>query len=270
MSTHRDNEPGARRERRTTSSPSPGGCWSPAGPASSARIWWRSWCAGATGCVFSSARPAACAGWRGMPIEYAYGDVRDKASLAGACVGVRSVFHFGGADPGLQSPPSSWRPTPRGRAIWPRRWPSAACRARSSSTAAAWPRAVPRFRWSAIPTPVRTESDPPTPITPYGRSKLQGEVALREVADAHARFRHVILRPPAVYGPRDEGLIVLFRWIQHGILPMPRGPRRASASSMWRIWSTPRSGPRRRRARDLLRLRRRRLLLERGGRAGRP
>ena len=32
----------------------------------------------------------------GQPIEYAYGDIRDKASLAGACVGVRGAFHFGG------------------------------------------------------------------------------------------------------------------------------------------------------------------------------
>lgn len=32
----------------------------------------------------------------GVPVEYAFGDVRDKAAVAGACVGVRSIFHLGG------------------------------------------------------------------------------------------------------------------------------------------------------------------------------
>ncbi len=43
-----------------------------------------------------------------------------------------------------------------------------------------------------------TETDPATPGTPYGISKLEGEAAL--AAAAH-RMETVILRPPLVYGP---------------------------------------------------------------------
>ena len=158
----------------------------------------------------------------GRPVEYAYGDIRDKASLAGACVGVRGVFHFGGLTRAFSS--SEFMETNAqgtrnlAEAVAERAVPGAFF-VYCSSMAAGGP-GIPLER---DPAPVRTEADPPTPMNPYGRSKLQGEVALREVADAHTRFRYVILRPPAVYGPRDEGLIVVFRWIRHGILPMPRG-----------------------------------------------
>ena len=158
----------------------------------------------------------------GTPVEYAYGDVRDKASLAGACVGVRSVFHLGGVTKARTSADYfssnsqgtrnlaealAERGTPGGYFIY------------VSSLAAGGP-AVPVER---DPMPVRVESDPPTPITPYGQSKLEGEIALREVADAHGRFRHVILRPPAVYGPRDRDTLLLFRLVKQGLMPLPRG-----------------------------------------------
>jgi dihydroflavonol-4-reductase len=157
----------------------------------------------------------------GQPIEYAYGDIRDKASLAGACVGVRGVFHFGGLTRAFHASDFS---AVNGQGT---RYLAEAIAERGepdsffvycSSMAAGGP-GIPVER---DPAPVRTEADPPTPITPYGKSKLEGEIALREVGDAHTRFRYVILRPPTVYGPRDEALIVLFRLIRHGILPMPR------------------------------------------------
>jgi nucleoside-diphosphate-sugar epimerase len=158
----------------------------------------------------------------GQPIEYAYGDNRDKASLAGACVGVRGVFHFGGLTRAFSSSEfmeaNAQGTRNLAEAVAERGAPGAFF-VYCSSMAAGGP-GIPVER---DPSPVRTEADPPTPVTPYGRSKLEGEIALREVADAHTRFKYVILRPPAVYGPRDEGLVVLFRWIRHGILPVPRG-----------------------------------------------
>jgi len=45
----------------------------------------------------------------------------------------------------------------------------------------------------------------PAPITPYGRSKLMGEEAVRTVADM---LPVTIVRPPAVYGPRRHGIRV--------------------------------------------------------------
>jgi nucleoside-diphosphate-sugar epimerase len=50
----------------------------------------------------------------------------------------------------------------------------------------------------------------------YGRSKLQGEAAIREIAG----LRWTILRPGVVYGPGDRALLPLFRSAQHGIIPV--------------------------------------------------
>ena len=56
-----------------------------------------------------------------------------------------------------------------------------------------------------------TESDTESPITDYGKSKLAGERAVREEL---AQTEWVILRPPAVMGPRDEQFIPLYKMMQ--------------------------------------------------------
>lgn len=63
-------------------------------------------------------------------------------------------------------------------------------------------------------TPLRV-SDPERPITAYAQSKLAAE---RYLVSA-ARFPVVILRPTAVYGPRDRDFLALFKWIQRGFNP---------------------------------------------------
>lgn len=60
-----------------------------------------------------------------------------------------------------------------------------------------------------------SESDPPHPITPYGASKLAAEVAVSAYKD---HFPVVILRPCAVYGPRDTGFLAYFRLVRRGFL----------------------------------------------------
>ncbi len=52
------------------------------------------------------------------------------------------------------------------------------------------------------------ETDIEKPITDYGRSKLAGEHAVRGEL---GRAEWVILRPPAVMGPRDEQFLPLFK-----------------------------------------------------------
>jgi dihydroflavonol-4-reductase len=74
---------------------------------------------------------------------------------------------------------------------------------------------------SAPGRPVR-EDDPPRPVSHYGESKLQAE---REVLARRDRFPVVILRPGAVYGPRDEDFLEYFRWIKRGVEPVV-GPAR--------------------------------------------
>ena len=61
------------------------------------------------------------------------------------------------------------------------------------------------------------EEAPCHPITAYGVSKLEAETLCQLYAD---RIPIVILRPPAVYGPRDRDLLELFRWAKHGFKPV--------------------------------------------------
>jgi nucleoside-diphosphate-sugar epimerase len=65
--------------------------------------------------------------------------------------------------------------------------------------------------------------DPERPLTAYGRSKLAGE---RVVLEAGDRIEVVVLRPPAVYGPRDTDLYHFFRIARWGLVPVPTGPAR--------------------------------------------
>lgn len=62
--------------------------------------------------------------------------------------------------------------------------------------------------------PVR-ESDPPRPITPYGKSKLMGEY---EALKFKTVFPIVILRIAAAFGPRDRDFLAYFNIIKRGIL----------------------------------------------------
>jgi nucleoside-diphosphate-sugar epimerase len=81
-----------------------------------------------------------------------------------------------------------------------------------SSLAAAGP--------SSGANPVTEESEP-HPLTHYGRSKLEAELRVRKlVPDA------TIVRPPVVYGPRDSGVLELFKPISRGIALQIAGPER--------------------------------------------
>lgn len=63
------------------------------------------------------------------------------------------------------------------------------------------------------------ESTPIRPWNNYERSKLASEKEVREAARA-AGMQYVILRPTAVYGPRDERLLKLFRSVAKGRFPL--------------------------------------------------
>jgi len=62
--------------------------------------------------------------------------------------------------------------------------------------------------------PVR-ETDPPRPVSAYGRSKLAGEAEVRQ--DCPVPW--VILRPGGVYGPGDRDFLQLFQSVQRGLCP---------------------------------------------------
>jgi nucleoside-diphosphate-sugar epimerase len=59
------------------------------------------------------------------------------------------------------------------------------------------------------------EDQPAHPVSTYGKSKLAGERELQSACKAD----YVILRPPAVYGPRDDAFLPLFKAVQAHLLP---------------------------------------------------
>lgn len=61
------------------------------------------------------------------------------------------------------------------------------------------------------------EEAPCNPITSYGVSKLEAETVCQLYAN---RIPIVIIRPPAVYGPRDRDLLEIFRWAKYGFKPV--------------------------------------------------
>ena len=67
-----------------------------------------------------------------------------------------------------------------------------------------------------------TDADLPHPVSDYGASKLLAE---RETLRYRDRFPIVILRPSAVYGPRDTDVFEVFRWANKGIILDLRGER---------------------------------------------
>jgi nucleoside-diphosphate-sugar epimerase len=68
-----------------------------------------------------------------------------------------------------------------------------------------------------------TDRDVPNPLSDYGRSKLLAEEEALRFKD---RFPVVILRPSAVYGPRDTDVFELFTWASKGLLLDMRGGER--------------------------------------------
>ncbi|MFN3966478.1 MAG: NAD-dependent epimerase/dehydratase family protein [Endomicrobiia bacterium] len=58
------------------------------------------------------------------------------------------------------------------------------------------------------------------PVSDYGRSKLLGE---KEVLKFKGKIPVAVLRPAAVYGPRDVDLLPFFKMVQKGIFPVLTG-----------------------------------------------
>lgn len=148
-------------------------------------------------------------GWlAGLDVETMKGDCTRPETLSDALRGVDRVVHVAGAT-FAPSRAAFFRANAEGT-----RNLVDACLASGgverfvlvSSQAAAGPGSPGR--------PIR-ETDPPRPLTPYGESKLAAE---RYCLEAAERLPVQILRPAAVYGPRDKAFLPVFRLARRGIL----------------------------------------------------
>ncbi len=63
-----------------------------------------------------------------------------------------------------------------------------------------------------------TEEDPLMPISMYGESKKKMEEMVHRISDPSMEI--TILKPPAVYGPREEQIYQIFKSAQKGFFPI--------------------------------------------------
>ncbi|MBM3325290.1 MAG: NAD-dependent epimerase/dehydratase family protein [Calditrichaeota bacterium] len=140
---------------------------------------------------------------RDMDVEITKGDVEEPSSLQPALKGVELVLHCAGLTKANRR--SEYM---KANAQGTQALVEASVRVGvrrfvyCSSQAAAGPATNAR---------PRVEEDVPEPITDYGVSKLEGERAVRNCG---GQIEWMILRPPAVFGPRDEQFLPLFRMIK--------------------------------------------------------
>jgi nucleoside-diphosphate-sugar epimerase len=157
---------------------------------------------------------------RALGVEVVVGDVRSDEALSAAVAGVDAVFHLAGllaARNRRQLLEINARGTNNvARACAKATTPPVMLLV--SSLAAAGP---------ALNGQPRTETDPPRPISNYGRSKRAGELAATRWA---GRIPLTVVRPPMVFGQGDIHSRWLFKPIARpGIHAVPgREPRRVS------------------------------------------
>jgi nucleoside-diphosphate-sugar epimerase len=154
------------------------------------------------------------AGWlRGTSVEVVSGDVRAAAALPDLVEGAAAVVHVAGKTSARsEAEYMATNATGTGNV-------AAAARAHApgahvvfvSSQAAAGP--------SRDGLPVKA-SGSPRPVSSYGRSKLAGEEALKR-----SGLPFTILRPGAVYGPRETAIRDLFVAASWGVVPVLAGGR---------------------------------------------
>lgn len=150
---------------------------------------------------------------RSLPrgVEPVYGDITQPFSLDDALVGIDVVYHLAGAT--LVRHPLEYR---RVNAQGTRNLADA-CAAQTnppvvvylSSQAAAGP---------APPDRPRVETDPPAPVSKYGRSKLAGEYGLARWSD---RVPVTVLRAAGTVGPGDPNFVRLFLAARAGLNGVP-------------------------------------------------
>ena len=146
----------------------------------------------------------------GYEVEYVVGSLEDPVALRQAVQDIDVVIHLAGATK-AQSIAEFDRINHGGTQYLVEACVQSGVHLRSfvyiSSIAAAGP--------SVSATPL-TEDDAPHPVGPYGRSKLLAEQA---VLKASSRLPVTVLRPSAIYGPRDTDFLPLFRAVKRGLLP---------------------------------------------------
>jgi len=142
-------------------------------------------------------------------VELRFGSLEDSASLKNALAGVTHVVHCAGIIKARHR--SEFDRINVGGTRWiveavNAHRPSVRRLVYISSVAAGGPGT------SSAPMLERNE---PRPVSAYGRSKLASELEVSRACSAE----YVIVRPAAVYGPRDTSFLSLFKAVNRGFAP---------------------------------------------------
>ncbi|MDZ7724882.1 MAG: NAD(P)-dependent oxidoreductase [candidate division KSB1 bacterium] len=147
---------------------------------------------------------------RDLDVEFVYADLRYPETLADAVRDVDVVYHTGGVTKGRKEEDymlGNYQTTVNLLEASRQYGPDHQKIVMVSSQAAGG---------AAVDGRPRIETDPPEPVSRYGRSKLKAEQVLLGQSDRPA----VVIRPPSVYGPRDKDFYIMFRQIKRGLVPI--------------------------------------------------
>jgi dihydroflavonol-4-reductase len=134
------------------------------------------------------------------------GDLITGAGLAEALDGVGVVFHLAGVTKALRASDYHAGNVQATQNLLDAMSDGAARLVHVSSLAAMGP--------SPDAAPLREDAEP-TPLTLYGKSKLEGELVVRRSPLSN---RATVIRPPVVYGPRDVDVYQIFKAAASGAL----------------------------------------------------
>lgn len=156
-------------------------------------------------CLVRSPGKAQALGW--TDVRLIRGDLDDAAALREGCAGADVIYHLAGRisardldefmranRDGTANLLEAAAREPPARFVF------------VSSLAAGGP---------TVPGRPIDETRPPSPVTPYGQSKLAAELLVRAMAGSWT-----ILRPPAVYGEWDREMLKVFKLARAGLVPV--------------------------------------------------
>jgi nucleoside-diphosphate-sugar epimerase len=155
-----------------------------------------------------------------LPIEFVDGDLFDNEVLQRALSEATHVFHLAGLTKARHRR-EYFRANGEGTANLLRVAAQAGNRLVRFVYVSSQSAAGPSLNGKAV-----TEADTPNPVSIYGESKLAGESACHEIGK---KMPWTIVRPPAVYGPRERDIFTYFQQVNRGLrLQLGLAERRVS------------------------------------------